>query len=337
MKDYSGSQTASNAGLKKKQTLSRGHTSGAKSRNEESAPHLTMNVENNNQQTILMQQINTMQSRPMSGQLMKETPILPNQQDENQSPRMDAELIAQAVEQHVRFGGGNASDSEPSSSFVTDDVSSDTHNFSSAEEDNDMISSDSDPEPDLEQTIRVYDARFKIPAQSNIGQLMAAKNSSELTKGQSSKQYRNMVKRLERYKKFVSTTAICFMFLAMVYNIAVYGLLVRDLQQGKYYLARTRYDVVKQIDFEDIQTNEIKYFLYRNETEGAMDAGDDLNTFIAQDIEVLCENDGVFLDSDYVKLLSVRDNLSSAFMLTSEAYILLLMFICMVFATIIIP
>ncbi len=83
---------------------------------------------------------------------------------------MDAELIAQAVEQHVRFGGGDpGSDSEPSSSFVTDDVSSDTHNFSSAEEDNDMVSSDSDPEPDVEQTIRVYDARFKIPAQSNIG------------------------------------------------------------------------------------------------------------------------------------------------------------------------
>ena len=59
-----------------------------------------------------------------------------------------------------------------------------------------------------------------------------------------------MVKRLERYKKFVSTTAICFMALAMLYNIAVYGLLIRDLQQTKYYLTRTRYDVIKEIDFE---------------------------------------------------------------------------------------
>jgi len=38
--------------------------------------------------------------------------------------------------------------------------------------------------------IRVYDARFKIPAQSNIGQLMSAKNSAELNKGQSNKEYR---------------------------------------------------------------------------------------------------------------------------------------------------
>jgi len=58
---------------------------------------------------------------------------------------------------------------------------------------------------------------------------MAAKNSVELTKGQSSKEYRVMVKRVERYKKFVSTTAICFMALAMLFNIAVYGLLIKDL------------------------------------------------------------------------------------------------------------
>ena len=146
-----------------------------------------------------------------------------------------------------------------------------------------------------------------------------------------------MVKRVERYKKFVSTTAICFMALAMLFNIAGYGLLIKDLQQDQYFLARTRYNVTKEIDFEQIETNEIKYFLYKNETEGAIDAGSDLNSFIADDIDILCENDGVFLDSDYIMLLSVRDNINSPFMLASETYILLLMVISMIFATIIIP
>jgi len=75
-----------------------------------------------------------------------------------------------AVEEHKRGYGDPSSSSDKDSSFATSDVTSNTHHFSSADEDSDALSSDSsDPEPDVDQTIRVYDARFKIPAQSNIG------------------------------------------------------------------------------------------------------------------------------------------------------------------------
>lgn len=72
---------------------------------------------------------------------------------------------------------------------------------------------------------------------------MSAKNSAELSKGQSSKEYRNAVKRLERYKKFVSIFAIILMGTAMMFNIVYYGICIHNLQKEKYYLARTRYNV----------------------------------------------------------------------------------------------
>jgi hypothetical protein len=47
--------------------------------------------------------------------------------------------------------------------------------------------------------------------------------------------------------------------------------------------------VTKTIDFEDVIVNEIKYFLYKNMTEGAADAGDDVNNFIVSDLDTLCD------------------------------------------------
>jgi len=52
-------------------------------------------------------------------------------------------------------------------SYVSD-VSSETHHFSSSDSSESLTSSDSEPDL-IDQPIRVYDARFKIPAQSNIG------------------------------------------------------------------------------------------------------------------------------------------------------------------------
>jgi len=121
---------------------------------------------------------------------------------------------------------------------------------------------------------------------------MSAKNSAELSKGQSSKQYRDMVKRLERYKKFVSIVAIILMGTAMIFNIVTYGMLISKLQKEKYFLARTRFDVTEEIDFEEVIVNEIKYFLYKNLTDGAADAGDDVNNFIVTDLDTLCDNTG---------------------------------------------
>ena len=88
--------------------------------------------------------------------------------------------------------------------------------------------SESEEEETTDQPLRVYDARFKIPAQSNLGQLMANKGT-DMGKTQLDKQYRNLVKRVERYKKFVSTAAIVLMAAAMLFNISSYCWLIKDL------------------------------------------------------------------------------------------------------------
>lgn len=146
-----------------------------------------------------------------------------------------------------------------------------------------------------------------------------------------------MVKTLERYKKFVSITAILLMGSAMLLNIAAYGFFISNLQKDKYFIARIRYEVQKEVDFENILVNEIKYFLYKNETEGAVDAGDDLNNFIVDELTDLCEHDTIYLESDPDRARGIRDNINSVFMLTSEAYILLLMTILLITVTILIP
>ena len=78
------------------------------------------------------------------------------------------------------------------------------------------------------------------------------------------------------------------MGVAMIANIIYYGMLIANLQKNKYVIAVTRFHVEKVIDFEAIVVNEIKYFLYRNETEGAIDAGDGSTSYIESDIDHLC-------------------------------------------------
>ena len=165
----------------------------------------------------------------------------------------------------VQNNGGSSFDTE--SYMSQDDVSEETYGVEPSS-DSESLEMSSEEEVDT-GPIRVYDARFKIPAQSNIGQLMSAKNSAELNKQQSNKEYKNMVKALERYKKFVSTTVICLMAIAMLYNIGVYVIMIKDLQVEKYYLARTRFNIIKEVDFEQISVAQIMYFLYKNETAEA--------------------------------------------------------------------
>jgi hypothetical protein len=124
---------------------------------------------------------------------------------------------------------------------------------------------------------------------------------------------------------------------AMIFNIVYYGLLIAKLQKEKYYVARTIYNSTQTVDFEELSVEEIKYFLTKGSVNITADAGTDLTSFIAGDINDICNNTGYFLDSDSQRLTSVRDNINSPFMLASEAYILLLMTILMIFVTIIIP
>ena len=127
------------------------------------------------------------------------------------------------------------------------------------------------------------------------------------------------------------------MGISMIANIVYYGMLIANLQKNKYFIAVTRYEVEKEVDFEAIVVNEIKYFLYRNETEGARDAGDGSTSYIESNIDHLCENNGYFLWSDPKQLGRTRDNIYSNFTLVSEGYILLLMTVVMLMVTVIIP
>ena len=77
---------------------------------------------------------------------------------------------------------------------------------------------------------------------------------------------------------------------AMIFNIVYYGFLISELQKDKYYVARTIYNQTQVIDFEELQVEEIKYFLVKNFTEGADDAGTDLTSYIADDIDLVCDN-----------------------------------------------
>ena len=129
------------------------------------------------QQSVEMIKID---SRPQSGVPKADSFMTDNNEG---SHRMEQHQI-----EEVKIAGQQQSeDSFNESSFETDpdDVSEETHRFSDeSSSDETVMSSDSDEGPDLyDQPIRVYDARFKIPAQSNIGQLMSAKNSAELSKG----------------------------------------------------------------------------------------------------------------------------------------------------------
>ena len=58
------------------------------------------------------------------------------------------------------------------------------------------------------------------------------------------------MKNLERYKKFVSISAIVLMGIVMIANIVYYGMLIANLQKHKYFIAVTRYEVDKEVDFE---------------------------------------------------------------------------------------
>ena len=69
---------------------------------------------------------------------------------------------------------------------------------------------------------------------------------------------------------------------AMIFNIVYYGYLISTLQKDKYYVARTIFNSTQTVDFEELQVEEVKYFLVKNNTDGAGDAGTDLTKYIAQ-------------------------------------------------------
>jgi hypothetical protein len=76
------------------------------------------------------------------------------------------------------FDSESNSDDYESARNTGSDVSGETHTFEGSENSSETSYSDSDGDEGLEgfdNKIRVYDARFKIPARQTVGQLMTGK------------------------------------------------------------------------------------------------------------------------------------------------------------------
>ena len=61
------------------------------------------------------------------------------------------------------------------------------------------------------------------------------------------------------------------MGLSMIFTMMLYAYNIHKLNQGNFYVARTRESVTQIIDFEEITTKEVQYFLHRNPEVGNSD------------------------------------------------------------------
>ena len=95
-----------------------------------------------------------------------------------------------------------------------------------------MHNDDSVDEGDFEQRereemadnmiVRIYDARYKIPAVSDAGQMITGRASRANGPSMGNQAYRNIVKFVERFKKFSSSTIVVLMGIACVLTLIVH-------------------------------------------------------------------------------------------------------------------
>lgn len=82
---------------------------------------------------------------------------------------------------------------------------------------------------------------------------------------------------------------------ACLYTLAVYIYEMYLIWSKEYFIERTYLDVTETVDFEQITSTEIMYFLYRNETDDArdVDASKGLTT-IVDHVAQTCGGDDKF-------------------------------------------
>jgi hypothetical protein len=154
---------------------------------------------------------------------------------------------AQEEKQRVRdeYGSSSHSSSDFDSNDSSDvDSESDSVGSNSGESVGFSDGSDSDEIQDKAAApLRVYDARFKIPAQSNLGELMLAKGSNDLEGKKDRAQIRKhekMVKWVEGWKKFFSALIRFLMAVSMIVTMGLYTYNIVLVNRGRFFLARTR-------------------------------------------------------------------------------------------------
>ena len=97
-----------------------------------------------------------------------------------------------------------------------------------------------------------------------------------------------MIKWVEGWKKFFSALIRILMAISMIVTMGLYTFNIVLVNKGRFFLARTRQEITQTIDFEEITTNKVMYFLYRNATEGATDVSSGSNWYIVPDIDETC-------------------------------------------------
>lgn len=97
---------------------------------------------------------------------------------------------------------------------------------------------------------------------------------------------------MKRYKRFVSYTSLILMAIAFVLTFFLLCYYGRQLHTDKFFVSRTRVTVTREIDFENVTTTEVRYYLYRNTTVGASDINPENNYYIASNVSEFCGNVG---------------------------------------------
>lgn len=146
-----------------------------------------------------------------------------------------------------------------------------------------------------------------------------------------------MIKKVETYKKITNHFTTALMGLACVFTLITLAYQQYSLSNTKFYVERTRRDITKEIDYENVTSSVVYYFLYRNQTP---DAADELSSnnrlMIVEDPFKLCPL-GFQLNTDLNRVIAIRDNIFSPYMIVSDIYIFILMLATAVLLCIWIP
>ena len=70
--------------------------------------------------------------------------------------------------------------------------------------------------------------------------------------------------------------------------IAMYSSLLLKQLNNSYFIGRTRQAVTVTKDFDTYEVNKVLYFLYLNNTKGAVDASTGQNNLMVTDIHLFC-------------------------------------------------
>ena len=129
------------------------------------------------------------------------------------------------------------------------------------------------------------------------------------------------------YKKISNTFTTVLMGLSCIAVILLYLYLFSKFQENPYFITRARVKVFEEVDFQQVQVSKLMYFLYKNQTTGATDAGQG-NQMIISDIEGLCGGPGSYaLFPTIEEVQAIRHNVNSVYMLISMIYVFILMLI----------